>query len=1129
MKFPPITRFLLVLLFTLSSDIHNSLHLFSLDARFCGEIKHSRVAFVHSFQFRVITTHFHSSLRRTTRATQNTLYYDQFKVTSISSKSRNEKNHNYYRKDIAYSGRASGVDETSQWNHFLTYILDNYSQIKTHKISRQVLFHFQKMENEPFLQEMIQDIISLQIDCRPNGTKDDGKVYFASLLTPRDQTNIIRLLGSRQLYETMHCFLNFLTSSRNNILPQNHRHFQYAYAAAISALAQSSDQKYRRKAISLLDEMDKLGIEPNSYVITAVFLSIDGGIAVREMLKRVRSYKTIQIDIHIYNAAIYAFSRTPTNNNQSSMNDWQSALAIFRREMPKDGVKPNQQTYASLLQAFAKSGQIKVALSLFDEMRNTPSVGKPSVKVWSALLRACSLAGDWKRTIKLVLAMNEEKVDINVLHLNYVLAALAKSGNDILAFDLLNAMQNKAALSFLYRTCADNVSREFSSEDRILPDLVSINTVLTAFAEKHNKSKAMSLFHEVQEGKYTARKDYKCVVIKPDIVSYNTILSMFEDPRDVVSLLYEIRMTRRNRNNPLKPTCQTYTNAISICSRCNPPDLSMALELLKDAETKDGLIPNVFMYSATIWTAERSGNATIALNVLNLMKPKCKPNTICYDGVMSALGKQGMIEEAMKVFYEMKNDNIPLSRNTFQGLATAASRSSVEMEVLLNNLRKLLTMLSEDEKRVELCGSIYNFLILGYGSIGKVEDALYIFDSIRQTNSQCLSAILYVCSTSHPARWEDAITIIHSSDIVVGAQGPGKIEAMALTYAIIACSKENEGDEALNLLELYGMANNSETPRVKVDAINSVIAAAGRSGRPDIAVKTLNEMSTKFGLSPNERTYRSAIVSCNQAEHEKKRQRDRSAMSSNLNYEEPLSFEYWEVALSLLRRMREDDIHPSTQTYTSVISSCEAAGQWQRALGILRSMTQNQMHKPNLFCFNAALAACEKGNAWLEAVELYERMKAEGGAVRPNFISLNSLLISLEKGEQRELAESIYKEALLRKIVKPWKMTLDSVGSEHIKAMDLHQFSRPMAKIAVRNVIDSLLLKVPTHDATNDLIIIIGKGHGSEDRKAKLMPVVRDMLTDEYDIESNIEKSNVGRIRVKSEVLMQFVQRRSWK
>jgi len=108
-------------------------------------------------------------------------------------------------------------------------------------------------------------------------------------------------------------------------------------------------------------------------------------------------------------------------------------------------------------------------------------------------------------------------------------------------------------------------------------------------------------------------------------------------------------------------------------------------------------------------------------------------------------------------------------------------------------------------------------------------------------------------------------------------------------------------------------------------------------------------------------------------------------------------------------------------------------------------------------------------------------------------------------------------------------MTLDSVGSEHIKAMDLHQFSRPMAKIAVRNVIDSLLLKVPTHDATNDLIIIIGKGHGSEDRKAKLMPVVRDMLTDEYDIESNIEKSNVGRIRVKSEVLMQFVQRRSWK
>ncbi len=56
-------------------------------------------------------------------------------------------------------------------------------------------------------------------------------------------------------------------------------------------------------------------------------------------------------------------------------------------------------------------------------------------------------------------------------------------------------------------------------------------------------------------------------------------------------------MTRKNRYNPLRPTCQTYVNAISICSRSDPPRLDMAMNLLRDARDKDGLKPNEFIYS----------------------------------------------------------------------------------------------------------------------------------------------------------------------------------------------------------------------------------------------------------------------------------------------------------------------------------------------------------------------------------------------------------------------------------------------------------------------------------------------------------------------------------------------------
>lgn len=332
--------------------------------------------------------------------------------------------------------------------------------------------------------------------------------------------------------------------------------------------------------------------------------------------------------------------------------------------------------------------------------------------------------------------------------------------------------------------------------------------------------------------------------------------------------------------------------------------------------------------------------------------------------------------------------------------------------------------------------------------------------------------------------------------------------------------------------------NDGNVPTVTVDAINSIIAAAGRCGRPDVSVKVLNEITSKYFLKPNERSYRSAIIACNQAEHERRRHKTRQdeADHCDTNFEpgdeitestiDQFSFSWWEAAVSLFRRMREDKIEPSMQTYSSVISACEAAGQWQRAIGILGSMNQDES-KANLYCFNAALAACEKGDAWLEAVELYERMKALG--LKPNFVTINSVLIALERGEQRELAETLYRQALKDKVFSPWKYTFDSNQKDRIRVMDLHQFSVAMAKIAVRTAMDSLLLKTTTHDVSKDLVIVLGKGKGSIDGKTKLMPSIRNLLKEEYSLDACIETSNAGRIRILSNDLKGFVDTRRWK
>ena len=101
-------------------------------------------------------------------------------------------------------------------------------------------------------------------------------------------------------------------------------------------------------------------------------------------------------------------------------------------------------------------------------------------------------------------------------------------------------------------------------------------------------------------------------------------------------------------------------------------------------------------------------------------------------------------------------------------------------------------------------------------------------------------------------------------------------------------------------------------------------------------------------------------------------------------------------------------------------------------------MDTTQLSTSNLYCLNAAISACEKGGAWLEALQLYEHVRSmqdKDDAVRPNFITVNAIIIALVNANQRDLAESIYKDALRDNIVSPWKWRYDDTDGEKKRMM----------------------------------------------------------------------------------------------
>ena len=445
-------------------------------------------------------------------------------------------------------GRYNGAARSKQQSFTLKELLCIYdeslrnAQIDKHEkslrgfLSTHVVTAFHHAKSSAVLTDMIDDFIAIK------GKSNDGICHppLSATLSGREETNLIRLLGVRGAYDAMLKYLQYLASDQYISISTDQLSGAtvFSFTAAITALSQSSDQRYRRMAKQLLKQMEGLGVRPNSFTFTALFLSVDGGKQANEMMNIAKkSIVKDEIGVHLYNAAIYACSR----GNSKGDTDWQTALSLFR-EMQKEGIERNEQTFASIIHVCAKNGQVRVAVSLLDEMKRNPSLGKPTQKVWGAVLRACANCGDFKKALQLLNEMRSNGIQANVLHYNSVLAALAKAGESDLALDLLNAMQNKTDDSNSLTAINNLSSDEIIMDQNIEIDLVSLNTVLRAYAHPKNADfdGAFNMLTQMKNGDFVTNIEGQNKIIHPDVISYNTVLSTCKNPKIALSLLTEV-------------------------------------------------------------------------------------------------------------------------------------------------------------------------------------------------------------------------------------------------------------------------------------------------------------------------------------------------------------------------------------------------------------------------------------------------------------------------------------------------------------------------------------------------------------------------------------------------------------
>ena len=424
----------------------------------------------------------------------------------------------YHGKDTVGSTNVVSFQELES---LLNYAVDDLTKVKSDKfISRQIMKLFQKSRRQSYA-DLMDELLSYKIQIpTSNG---ENAVFMVQFMTPRDQSDLIRLLGKSKLYQQIIDFLKHLNGSKNDKI--------YSYTTAILALSSS---KFKKRAIQLLDEMEQQQIIPNTYTYTAAFLSLDDATECIDLLSRARrqgrTYKGL-VNVHLYNAAIHSCSR-------DKIYGYHYAISIFR-QMPRDNIKPNSQTFASLLHVCAQSNKLKIALAIFDEMMHTPGIDMLRAdKAWLAMLEACAFAkngGKAMEVLEKMLIMCGNRALPNILHFNTVLSALAKEGRHETASSLLDHMHN-GTLSHIF----PGIGITF---DKYFIDLVSINTVLSSFAKSKDFEGANALFHKLKNGDFKSLdQNDEIIVLKPDIISYNTLLSICQNPEDAKSIVMEVRM-----------------------------------------------------------------------------------------------------------------------------------------------------------------------------------------------------------------------------------------------------------------------------------------------------------------------------------------------------------------------------------------------------------------------------------------------------------------------------------------------------------------------------------------------------------------------------------------------------------
>lgn len=319
------------------------------------------------------------------------------------------------------------------------------------------------------------------------------------------------------------------------------------------------------------------------------------------------------------------------------------------REMKEKGCLIDRSIYASLIEAFVADGKVGTAFDLLKDLMD--SGYRADLSIYNFLIEGLCKLNQVDKARKLFHVTLQEGLEPDFMTLNPLLLSYAELKR---MDDLCNLLLQMQGLGF---DVIDNLSRFFSfmmkKDARIMMSLelfeylrakdycsVSIyNILIQALLKIGELNKALSLFHELKNSNF-----------KPDSSTYSNAAICFAEAGDIQEACTCYNKIKEMSSVPSIPCYHSLVKGL-----CQVGEIDAAMLLIRDCLAYVTTGPMEFKYVLTIIHVCKSKDAEKVIEVLNeMMQLGYPPDNIIYSAIISGMCKHGTIEEARKVFSNMR-------------------------------------------------------------------------------------------------------------------------------------------------------------------------------------------------------------------------------------------------------------------------------------------------------------------------------------------------------------------------------------------------------------------------------------------------------------------------------------------